>query len=48
MRKFNVFDGSVEYDPSDPDPYKAGAHRFGPEIGAGRMGATVYELPPGQ
>jgi uncharacterized cupin superfamily protein len=48
MRKFNVFQASFEYDPSDPEPYKAGSHRFGPEIGAGRLGATVYELPPGQ
>src|SRR4051794_40066246 len=48
MHKFNVFEGSVEYDDSEPDGYKGGAHRFGPEIGAGRMGATLYELPPGQ
>ena len=48
MIKFNVFDASVSYDPSDPEPYRAGAHRFGPEIGASRIGATLYELPPGQ
>jgi uncharacterized cupin superfamily protein len=48
MRMFNVFDAPVEYDPSDPDPYGAGMNRFGPKIGAGRMGATVYELPPGK
>src|SRR3954452_25392184 len=48
MRMFNVFDAPVEYDPSDPDPYGPGMNRFGPQIGAGRMGATVYELPPGK
>ena len=48
MRTFNVFDAPVEYDPSDPDPYGPGMNRFGPKIGAGRMGATVYELPPGK
>jgi len=48
MRTFNVFDAPMEYDQSDPEPYGAGAHRFGPKIGASRMGATVYELPPGQ
>jgi uncharacterized cupin superfamily protein len=48
MRKFNVFDASFEYDETDPEPYRAGAKRFGPEIGASRLGATVYELPPGQ
>ena len=48
MRKFNVFDAPVTYDESDPDSYAAGMNRFGPKIGAARMGATVYELPPGQ
>jgi uncharacterized cupin superfamily protein len=48
MRKFNVFDAEMEYDDKDPEPYKAGGHRFGPKIGARRIGATVYELPPGQ
>jgi uncharacterized cupin superfamily protein len=48
MRKFNVFDAPVEYDPSDLDPYGPGMNRFGPKIGAARMGATVYELPPGK
>ena len=48
MQKFNVFEGQVEFDDTDPEAYRAGAHRFGPEIGAGRLGATLYELPPGQ
>jgi uncharacterized cupin superfamily protein len=48
MRKFNVFNAEMSYDDTDPEPYKAGANRFGSKIGAGRMGATVYELPPGQ
>lgn len=47
MRTFNVFDAQVAYDPSDPEPYTGGMHRFGPEIGASRLGATLYELPPG-
>ena len=48
MRAFNVFDAAVEYDPSDPEPYASGYHRFGPSIDARRLGATLYELPPGQ
>jgi uncharacterized cupin superfamily protein len=48
MHKFNVFDAEMTFDPSDPEPYRAGSHRFGPKIGASRLGATVYELPPGQ
>jgi uncharacterized cupin superfamily protein len=48
MLKFNVFDAPMNYDESDPEPYKAGAHRFGPKVGGSRIGATVYEIPPGQ
>jgi uncharacterized cupin superfamily protein len=48
MRTFNVFDAQMKYDPEDPEPYRAGMNRFGPSIGARRIGATVYELPPGQ
>jgi uncharacterized cupin superfamily protein len=47
MLTFNVFDATFEYDGSDPEPYKAGMNRFGPKIGAGRLSATVYEIPPG-
>ena len=48
MKTFNIFEPSFEYDPEDPDGYHAGMDRFGPKIGATRMGASVYELPPGQ
>jgi uncharacterized cupin superfamily protein len=48
MKVFNVFDAEVEYDADAPEPYRSGGHRFGPKIGASRLGATVYELPPGQ
>jgi uncharacterized cupin superfamily protein len=48
MHKFNVFDAEMSYDEADPEPYKAGGNRFGRKIGASRMGATVYEIPPGQ
>jgi uncharacterized cupin superfamily protein len=47
MRKFNVFDAEVKYE-EDPEGYHAGMNRFGPAIGASRLGATIYELPPGQ
>jgi uncharacterized cupin superfamily protein len=48
MKSFNIFDASFEYDAEDPDGYKGGYNRFGPEIGAEKIGGTVYELPPGQ
>jgi uncharacterized cupin superfamily protein len=48
MKTFNIFEPSISYDPEDPDGYHAGMDRFGPKIGASRIGASVYELPPGQ
>ena len=49
MKSFNVFgDVSFEFDDTDPEGYKAGMNRFGPTLGATRIGCSVYELPPGQ
>jgi uncharacterized cupin superfamily protein len=48
MRTFNIFKPAFEYDDTDPDGYHAGMDRFGPKIGASKLGASVYELPPGQ
>jgi uncharacterized cupin superfamily protein len=48
MRVFNVFDAGFEYDDADPEGYRAGSQRFGPKLDAKRIGATVYEIPPGQ
>jgi uncharacterized cupin superfamily protein len=47
MRKLNIFDAEMKYD-EDPEGYHVGMNRFGRKIGASRMGATIYELPPGQ
>src|SRR5262249_39732521 len=43
-----VFEAEFEYDESDPAGYRSGMNRFGPKVGGSRLGATVYELPPGQ
>ena len=48
MKTFNIFSPAFEYDDSDPDGFHAGMDRFGPKIGASKIGASVYELPPGQ
>ena len=48
MRRFNLFGGDVEYDPDDPEGYRAGFVRLGPLVGGTMLGGTVYELPPGQ
>jgi uncharacterized cupin superfamily protein len=47
-RRFNVFAGDVEYDADDPDGFRAGMTRFGPQIGAAMLGGTIYDLPAGQ
>jgi uncharacterized cupin superfamily protein len=48
MKSFNIFAGEPEFDESDPDGYKAGMARFGPQLGAKKTGASLYELPAGQ
>jgi uncharacterized cupin superfamily protein len=37
-----------EYDDSDPEGYRSGGVQVGPSIGAAQIGASIYELPPGQ
>jgi uncharacterized cupin superfamily protein len=48
LRRTNLSALQVEYDGSDPEGYRAGMARFGPSIGASKLGASLYELPPGQ
>ncbi len=37
-----------EFDPEDPEGFRAGMKRVGPLVGALRTGVSMYELPPGQ
>jgi uncharacterized cupin superfamily protein len=48
VRSANLFDAAPHYDGDDPEGYNAGYVRLGPVLGASMLGATVYELPPGQ
>lgn len=48
MQRTNLSKLKIEYDESDPEGYRVGMSRFGPSIGASKLGASVYELPPGQ
>lgn len=48
MRRVNLFAAEPEYEADDPDGYGAGFARLGSELGAALLGATIYELPPGQ
>ena len=48
MPRVNIADPSFTYDPDDPEGFRAGMFRFGPQLGAKQTGTSVYELPPGQ
>lgn len=49
MEAFNVFDGELEGpDADDPPGFRSRYRRVGPLLGASRLGATIYELAPGE
>lgn len=48
MQRIRISDPNFSYDPADPEGFRSGMFRFGPEVGAQQTGVTVYELPPGQ
>ena len=48
LPRVNLHELVPEYEPDDPDGYRAGMARFGPAMGASQLGASLCELPPGQ
>jgi uncharacterized cupin superfamily protein len=48
LRKVNVFTSELTWDERDPEGYIGGYYRFGGDIGASMLGATIYELPAAQ
>jgi len=44
----NLFSAELGRDADDPPGFEAGYLRLAPLIGAAKMGATIYELGPGQ
>ena len=48
VRRVSISDPAFSYDPADPEGFRSGLFRFGPELGAMETSASVYELPPGQ
>jgi uncharacterized cupin superfamily protein len=48
LRKVNLFAASAEDVSERPDGYRLAMARLGPQIGAAKVGATIYDLPPGQ
>ena len=48
MRRVSFSEPAFEHDPDDPEGFRAGLFRPGPQLGASESGASLYELPPGQ
>jgi uncharacterized cupin superfamily protein len=48
MKSINIEAPNFTYDDDDPAGYRSGLFRFGPMLSAEQLGASVYELPPGQ
>jgi uncharacterized cupin superfamily protein len=48
LSRVNLDEAVPEYDENDPEGYRCAGVRLGPSIGATQLGASVYELPPGQ
>jgi uncharacterized cupin superfamily protein len=48
VRRANIESPDFEYDPEDPEGFRSGMVRPGPWLGSDKLGASVYELPPGQ
>jgi uncharacterized cupin superfamily protein len=47
-RRVNLFGAGVEDWSGRPDGYRLAFARLAPQIGAARIGATIYDIPPGQ
>jgi uncharacterized cupin superfamily protein len=48
MRALNLSSLEFQYVQDDPEGFRSGQARLGPDLGARRTGVSVYELPPGQ
>ena len=48
MDPVNIAAPDFAFDETDPPGYNAGMLRLGPHVGGSALGASVYELPPGQ
>ena len=48
MRRVNIASAEFTYDAGDPEGFRTGMARLGPQLGASVLGTSVYELPPGQ
>ena len=48
MESFNLFDGELDEERTEPAGFTWRAARLGPRLGGEKLGASVYELQPGE
>jgi uncharacterized cupin superfamily protein len=48
VARANVFSAEFEYDPDDPDGYRAGMARVGNAAGGQALAVKLFEIPPGE
>jgi uncharacterized cupin superfamily protein len=48
MRRINIASPEFDYTDDDPAGFRSGVLRLAGHVGGSRVGASVYELPPGQ
>ncbi len=48
MESFNLFDGELDDERTEPAGFTWRATRLGPKLGAEKVGASLYELQPGE
>jgi uncharacterized cupin superfamily protein len=48
VARANVFSAEFEYDPGDPDGYRAGIARVGKAAGGQELTVKLFEIPPGE
>jgi uncharacterized cupin superfamily protein len=48
VQRVSISDPDFRFDADEPDGFRSGMFRCGPQLGAKETGLSVYELPPGQ
>ncbi len=48
MEVFNLYDGELDRERAEPEGWRWRAAMLGPKLGAALLGATLYELQPGE
>ena len=48
MKAFNLFDGELDDERTEPAGFTWRAARLGPKLGGVKVGASLYELQPGE